>query len=41
MGNHVAGDRKCLVGERQVEVAIVRLVQMVLYGEAVKKEEDG
>ena len=37
---YVAGDRKCPVRERQVEVA--RVVQKVLYAEAVKKvAEDG
>jgi hypothetical protein len=37
-GAHVAGDWQCPVRERQV--ARVRVVQKVLYGEAVKKVED-
>ena len=39
-GVHVAGDRKCLLRERWVEV--VRVVQRLSYAVAVKKvEEDG
>ena len=39
---HGAGAQRCPVRERQVEVARVRLVQKVLYAEAVKRvvEED-
>ena len=42
-GTHGAGDHSCLGRERQVEVARVRVVQKVLYDEAVKRvvEEDG
>ena len=40
-GANVAGDRKCLVRERQVEVARVRVVQKISYAEAVKKAEEG
>ena len=41
-GAHGAGDQKCPVRERQVEVSRVRVVQKLSYAEAVKKvEEDG
>jgi hypothetical protein len=41
-GALVAGDKKCPVRERQVEVDSVRVVQKMSYTEAVKKvEEDG
>ena len=41
-GAHGAGDQKCLVQERQVEVSRVRVVQKLSYAEAVKiVEEDG
>ena len=37
-----AGDQKCLVRERQVELTRIRVEQRRLYAEAVKKvEEDG
>jgi hypothetical protein len=41
-GDHEAGDRKCPVREWQIEVTRVRVVQKVLYAEAVKRvvEED-
>lgn len=35
-GAHVAGDQKCLVQERQVEVARVRVEQKVSYAEVAK-----
>ena len=42
-GDHGAGDQRCLLRERQVEVARVTVVQKVSYDEAVKRvvEEDG
>ena len=42
-GDNGAGDRRCPVRERQIEVARVRVIQKVLYAEAVKRvvEEDG
>ena len=42
-GTHGAGDQRCLLRERQVEVARIRVVQKVPYAEAVKRvvEEDG
>ena len=42
-GAHGAGDRRCPVREKQVDVARVRVVQKVSYAEAVKRvvEEDG
>ena len=39
-GAHVAGDRKCQMQQRQVEVARARVVQKVSYAEAVKKVEE-
>ena len=39
-GAHVAGDQKCPVRERRVEIAMVRVVEKVLYAEAVKKVEE-
>ena len=39
-GAHVAGDQKCPVREREVEVARVRVLQKVWYAEVVKKVED-
>ena len=42
MGAHGDGDQKCLVRERQVKVARVRVVQKVLCAETMNKvEEDG
>ena len=39
---HGAGNQKCPVQERQVEVSRVRVVQNLSYAEALKKvEEDG
>jgi hypothetical protein len=35
--DHVAGDQKCPVRERRVEIAMVRVVEKVLYALAVKK----
>jgi hypothetical protein len=39
-GAHVAGDQKCPVQERQVEVVRVSVEQKVQYAEAVKTVED-
>lgn len=36
-GAHVAGDQKCPMQERQVEVARVRVEQKVSYAEAAKR----
>ena len=39
---HGAGDQKCPVQERRVEVTRIRVVQRVSYADAVKDvEEDG
>ena len=42
-GAHGAGDQRCLVKERQVEVARIRVVQKMSYAEPVKRvvEDDG
>ena len=40
-GAYVAGDKRCPVRERQVEVARLRIAQNVLYAETLKKAEDG
>ena len=40
-GIHVAGDHKCAMQERQVEVSRVRVVQKLSYGEAAKKGQGG
>lgn len=39
-GAHVAGNQKCLVQERLVEVARVKVEQKVSYAEKVKRVED-
>ena len=39
-GAHGAGDQKCPVSERQVEVSRVRVVQKLSYAEAAKKVVD-
>jgi hypothetical protein len=40
-GTHGAGDQRFPVRERQVEVARIRVVQKVLYAEAVKRVVEG